>query len=161
MLLTLQRLLTSCANMNAPIIDAFDCSSRKPMRRHFVSGFPRALLSLGQEKSSGVEIEITARTDFRFEKKLNFRRSLNLIFFIWHPQIQNIAKHWFFEIVLFENVMDISESFISLKRTVFKIKRKPCLAGCKILSNYLTITSLANHPKKHFSRASSQPALFL
>ena len=26
------------------------------MRRHFVSGFPRALLSLGQEKSSGVEI---------------------------------------------------------------------------------------------------------
>ena len=26
------------------------------MRRHFVSGFPRALLSLSQEKSSGVEI---------------------------------------------------------------------------------------------------------
>ena len=44
--------------MNAPIRDAFDCSSRKPMRRHFVSGFPRALLSLSQEKSSGVEIEI-------------------------------------------------------------------------------------------------------
>ena len=44
------------ANMNAPIRDAFDCSSRKPMRRHFVSGFPRALLSLSQEKSSGVEI---------------------------------------------------------------------------------------------------------
>ena len=42
--------------MNAPIRDAFDCSSRKPMRRHFVSGFPRALLSLSQEKSSGVEI---------------------------------------------------------------------------------------------------------
>ena len=38
--------------MNAPIRDAFDCSSRKPMRRHFVSGFPRALLSLSQEKSS-------------------------------------------------------------------------------------------------------------
>ena len=32
--------------MTAPIRDAFDCSSRKPMRRHFVSGFPRALLSL-------------------------------------------------------------------------------------------------------------------
>ena len=45
------------ANMNAPIRDAFDCSSRKPMRRHFVSGFPRALLSLSQEKSSWVEIE--------------------------------------------------------------------------------------------------------
>ena len=29
------------------------------MRRHFVSGFPRALLSLGQEKSSGVEIAQT------------------------------------------------------------------------------------------------------
>ena len=28
------------------------------MRRHFVSGFPRALLSLSQGKSSGVEIEI-------------------------------------------------------------------------------------------------------
>ena len=26
------------------------------MRRHFVSGFPGALLSLSQEKSSGVEI---------------------------------------------------------------------------------------------------------
>ena len=45
-----------CANMNAPIRDAFDCSSRKPMRRQFVSGFPRALLFLGQAKSSGVEI---------------------------------------------------------------------------------------------------------
>ena len=45
------------SEMNAPIRDAFDCSSRKPMRRHFVSGFPRALLSLSQEKSSGVEIE--------------------------------------------------------------------------------------------------------
>ena len=42
--------------MNAPIRDAFDYSSRKPMRRHFVLGFPRALLSLSQEKSSGVEI---------------------------------------------------------------------------------------------------------
>ena len=29
------------------------------MRRHFVSGFPRALLSLSQEKSSGVEIGVT------------------------------------------------------------------------------------------------------
>ena len=36
--------------------NAFDCSLRKPIRGHFVSGFPRALLSLGQEKSSGVEI---------------------------------------------------------------------------------------------------------
>ena len=30
------------------------------MRRHFVSGFPRALLSLSQEKSSGVEIVISS-----------------------------------------------------------------------------------------------------
>ena len=44
--------------MNAPIRDAFDCSSRKPIRRHFVSGFPRARLSLSQEKSPGVEIDI-------------------------------------------------------------------------------------------------------
>ena len=56
---TLRRLLTPRASMNAPIRDAFDCSSRKPMRRHFVSWFPRALLSLSQEKSSGVEIEVT------------------------------------------------------------------------------------------------------
>ena len=42
--------------MNAPIRDALDWSSQKPMRRHFVSGFPRAFLSLSQEKSSGVEI---------------------------------------------------------------------------------------------------------
>ena len=51
-------LLTPGANMNAPIRDAFDCSSRKPMRRHFVSGFSRALPFLSQEKSSGVEIEL-------------------------------------------------------------------------------------------------------
>ena len=45
--------------MNAPIRDAFDCSSRrKPVRRHFVSRFPRALLSLSQKKRSGVEIEL-------------------------------------------------------------------------------------------------------
>ena len=43
--------------MDAPIRNAFDCSSRKPMRRHFVSGFPRALLSLSQKMSSGVEID--------------------------------------------------------------------------------------------------------
>ena len=54
---TLGRLLTPRVNMNAPIRDAFDCSSQKPMRRHIVTGFPRALLSLNQEKSSGVEIE--------------------------------------------------------------------------------------------------------
>ena len=51
---------TPGANMNAPIRDAFDCSSRKPMRRHFASGFPRDLLSLSQEKSSGFEIELCA-----------------------------------------------------------------------------------------------------
>ena len=55
-ILTLRRLLTPRANMNAPIRDAFDFSSRKPMRRHFVSGFPRALLCLSQEMNSGVEI---------------------------------------------------------------------------------------------------------
>ena len=49
-----RRLITP--HMNTLIRDAFDCSSRKPMKRHFASGFPRALLSLGQEKSSGVEI---------------------------------------------------------------------------------------------------------
>ena len=47
--------LTTRANMNAPIRDAFDCSLRKPMRRHFVSGFPRVLFSLSQEESSRVE----------------------------------------------------------------------------------------------------------
>ena len=48
--------------MNAPIRDAFDCSSRKPTRRHFFSGFPRALLSLSEGKSSGVEIAIALTT---------------------------------------------------------------------------------------------------
>ena len=42
------------------------------MRRHFVSGFPRALLSLGQEKSSGVEIDKMA--DFHYAK-LNLERN--------------------------------------------------------------------------------------
>ena len=45
--------------MNAPIRDAFDCSSRKPMGRQFVSVFPRALLLNEGEKSSGVEIDPT------------------------------------------------------------------------------------------------------
>ena len=44
--------------MNAPIRDAFDSSSRKPMRGHFDLGFPSALLSLSQEKSSGAEIDL-------------------------------------------------------------------------------------------------------
>ena len=50
--------LTPRANMNAAIRDSFDSSSQKSMRRHFVSGFTRALLSLSQEKSCGVEIDI-------------------------------------------------------------------------------------------------------
>ena len=60
---------------------------------------------------------------------------------------QNIAKHWFFQIISFEKVMGISAvSFISLKRTFFKIKRKPCLAGCKNeykLSNHRLNTQIA------------------
>ena len=47
--------------MNAPVRDAFDCPSQKPMRRRFVSGFPKALLSLSQEKSSGAKIEKWSR----------------------------------------------------------------------------------------------------
>ena len=39
---TLRRLLTPLVNMNAPITDAFDCSSRKPMRRYFVFGVPQS-----------------------------------------------------------------------------------------------------------------------
>ena len=42
--------------VNAPIRDAFDCSLRKPMRQHCFR-VSRGLLSLSQEKSSGVEIE--------------------------------------------------------------------------------------------------------
>ena len=56
---TLRRLLIPRVNMNAPIRDALDCSLGKPMRRQFVSGFPRALCSLSQEKSSGVEFART------------------------------------------------------------------------------------------------------
>ena len=46
--------------MNAPMIDAFDCSSREAMRKQFVSGFPRALLPLSQEKSFKDEIGLFA-----------------------------------------------------------------------------------------------------
>ena len=53
---TVRRLLTPHANMNTAIRDVFDCSSRKTMRRHIVSGFARTLLFLSQEKSSGVDI---------------------------------------------------------------------------------------------------------
>ena len=69
-----RRLLTPRANVNAPIRDAFDCSSRKPMKRHIVSGFPRALLSLSQEKSSGVEIEgpLLLRLEQRNEIATNY-----------------------------------------------------------------------------------------
>ena len=78
---TLRRLLTPRANMNAPIREAFDCSSLKPMTRHFVSGFPRALLSLSQEKSSGFEngpccegyfyvVFMTARSSFTVKPRL-------------------------------------------------------------------------------------------
>lgn len=40
---------------DAPRDPPRDRSSRKPTRRHFFSGLPRALLSLNQEKRSGVE----------------------------------------------------------------------------------------------------------
>ena len=58
--------------MNAPIRNAFDCSSRTPMRRHFVSGFPRALLSLSQEKSSGVEIVAEINLEFNIQYMIPF-----------------------------------------------------------------------------------------
>ena len=76
---TLLRLLTPRANMNAPIRNAFDCCSRKPTRRHFVSGFPRALLSLSQEKSSGDEIgvqQLPNNTQQGVKKKTD-RKTLN------------------------------------------------------------------------------------
>ena len=47
--------------------------------------------------------------------------------------------------------MGISVSFMSLKRTFFKIKRKPCLAGCKNeykLSNHRLNTQIALHGDK-------------
>ena len=83
------------------------------------------------------QLRMRKQTDFRFGKNLRFRRSLNWInfFFIWHVSPPNTeyryGKHWFFQIIFFENFMGISVLFISLKRTFFKMKRKPCLAGCK------------------------------
>ena len=47
--------------------------------------------------------------------------------------------------------MSISVSFMSLKRKVFKIKRKPCLAGCKNkykLSNHRLNTQIAQQGDK-------------
>ena len=41
-----RRMLTRPANTNAPIRDPFHCFSRRPTRRHFASGVPRALLYL-------------------------------------------------------------------------------------------------------------------
>ena len=41
------------------------------MRRHFVSGVPRALVSLSQEKSSGVKIDL--KNDF--EKSINLKKA--------------------------------------------------------------------------------------
>ena len=52
---TLRRLLTPRANMNAPIRDAFDCSSRKPMRTQFASGFPE----LFKRRALGSRSELT------------------------------------------------------------------------------------------------------
>ena len=43
------------------------------MRRHFVSGFPRALLSLSQEKSSGVEIDRNLTGIRRYSVHLHFK----------------------------------------------------------------------------------------
>ena len=47
--------------------------------------------------------------------------------------------------------MGISVSFMSLKRTFFKIRRKPCLAGCKNeykLSKHRLNTKIAQHGEK-------------
>ena len=62
-----------------------------------------------------------------------------------------MAKHWFFEIIFFENDMGILVSCISLKRTFFKIKRRPCLAGCKNeckSSNHSLNTQIVFHVDK-------------
>ena len=45
------------------------------MRRHFVSGFPRALLSLSQEKSSGVETEVNPKAEHLHVQLSLFLRS--------------------------------------------------------------------------------------
>ena len=110
--------------------------------RRFLLALPRARFQINcacvNELTSGLR------------KKLNFQRFwIELKFFLhgtFHPQIQNIAKHWFFKIIFFDKVMGISVSFMSLKRTFFKIKRKPCLAGCKNkykLSNHRLNTQIA------------------
>ena len=95
---------------------------------------PRFFLALSRARSQ-INCACVNELTSGLRKNLNFRRSLNWINFFskgtFHLQIQNIGKHWFFQIIFFENFMDISGSFISLKLTFFKIKRKPCLAGCK------------------------------
>ena len=55
------------------------------MRRHFVLGFPRALLSLSQEKSSGVEIEASVKSGRgeeggkRFQLHLTFAKTKEML----------------------------------------------------------------------------------
>ena len=45
------------ANMNAPIRDGFDCSSRKPMRRHFVfQGFPELFSPSVKKRALGLRL---------------------------------------------------------------------------------------------------------
>ena len=69
------------SNMNASIRDNFDFSSQKPMRRHFVSGFLRAILSLSQEKSSGVKIVIHTDDDqtYTVSAEIHVYHSVKLI----------------------------------------------------------------------------------
>ena len=97
--------------------------------------FASKVIPRPSSRSFSDQLRMRKLTDFRFEKNLKFRLSLNWINFFsygtFHLQIQNIGKHRFFQIIFFENFMCFSVSFISLKRTFFKIKRKPCLAGCK------------------------------
>ena len=45
----------------------------------------------------------------------------------FHPQIQNIAKPWFFQIIFFEHVMGIFSIVYLFKKNIFRNKKKTML----------------------------------
>ena len=95
-------------------------------------------------RSFSDQLRMHKKTDFQFEKKLNFRQSLNWInfFLIWHVSPPNTEYSW---------------ALIFLNHLFWKCNRylkyclSPCLAGCKNkykLSNQWLNTQIVWHVDK-------------
>ena len=92
--------------------------------------FPSKVFPRPSSRSFSDQLRMRKRTDFRFEKKAEFPAILNWIIFFIHgtfqPQIQNIAKDWFFKIIFFEKVTGILVSFV-FKKNIFQNKKETML----------------------------------